>query len=74
MSERMPPDDDPIIRGLRAAGIRPLPPRDDVSRQLQMRRRRRIALLLIVLFALMLFIPAVAGRLSDWLWYREIGF
>ena len=74
MSERMPPDDDPIIRGLRAAGIRPLPPRDDISRQLQMRRRRRVALLLIVLFALLLVIPAVAARLSDWLWYREIGF
>ncbi|HWE42579.1 MAG TPA: UPF0182 family protein [Gemmatimonadaceae bacterium] len=74
MSERMPPDDDPIIRGLRAAGIRPLPPRDDVSRQLDMRRRRRIGLLLIVLFALLLFVPAVAARLSDWLWYREIGF
>src|SRR6476661_4848759 len=74
MNERMPPDDDPIIRGLRDAGIRPLPPRDDISRQLHMRRRRRIAIALITLFALMLFVPAVAARLSDWLWYDEIGF
>ena len=70
----MPPDDDPIIRGLRDAGIRPLPPRDDISRQLQLRRGRRVVLGLVALFALLLIVPAIAARLADWLWYREIGF
>ena len=71
MSEHMPPEDDPIIRGLREAGIRPLRP---------IRTRRdspvpRSAILLIaVVLVLLAFLPFLAGRLADWLWYREIGF
>ena len=29
---------------------------------------------LLAAFVLLLLMPAVAARLSDWLWYREIGF
>lgn len=74
MHERMPPDDDPIIRSIRAAGIRPLPPRSIGGEVHPPHRRRRIALALVVLFALLFFVPALANRLSDWLWYREVGF
>src|SRR5512142_117652 len=74
MPERMPPDDDPIIRGIRAAGIRPLPPRPIAGEVHPPHRRRRIALALIVVVALLFFVPTLASRLSDWLWYREVGF
>ncbi|NUQ21832.1 MAG: UPF0182 family protein [Gemmatimonadaceae bacterium] len=73
MSEPMPPDDDPIIRGIRNAGIRPLPPRA-IAGEVRPRRGRWIWALLLVVVALFLIVPAVAGRLADWLWYREIGF
>ena len=69
----MPPDDDPIIRSLRAAGIRPLPPRG-MTGEIGSRRGRRVVLALLVLFALLMIVPAIAARLADWLWYREIGF
>jgi uncharacterized membrane protein (UPF0182 family) len=67
----MPPDDDPIIRGLRDAGIRPLPP---LIGEVRSRRGRRVVLVVVLVIALFLIIPAIAGRLADWLWYREIGF
>ena len=74
MPERMPPDDDPIIRSLRDAGIRPLP----LGRSARIgppRRPPKIVLaLLALLIAALLLVPAIATRLSDWLWYREIGF
>jgi uncharacterized membrane protein (UPF0182 family) len=73
MTEHMPPDDDPIIRSLRDAGIRPLPPRH--TRPPVDPRRRAIAIA-VAAVAILLFIllPAIIRRLSDWLWYREIGF
>ena len=38
-------------------------------------KRARWALLgLGVAFVLLLFVPAVARRVTDWMWYREIGF
>ncbi|NUO62614.1 MAG: UPF0182 family protein [Gemmatimonadaceae bacterium] len=74
MSERMPPDDDPIIRSLRDAGIRPLPPLGARPVEIHPRRARWILYALIVFLALFLVLPVVATRLSDWLWYREIGF
>src|SRR5688572_7853799 len=71
MSERIPPEDDPIIRSLRDAGIRPLPPRGTGHGP----TIPRAALLLIAVgIALVLFLPFAAGRIADWLWYREIGF
>jgi uncharacterized membrane protein (UPF0182 family) len=69
----MPPDDDPIIRSLRDAGIRPFPPRR-VQPPVD-RRRRAIALALVGAFIVfVILLPALVRRLSDWLWYREIGF
>ncbi len=71
MSERIPPEDDPIIRSLRDAGIRPLPPRGAGAGPTV----PRSAFILIGLGLLLLFlIPFAAARLTDWLWYREIGF
>ena len=74
MSERMPPDDDPIIRSLRAAGIRPLPPHSGRPIGMHPRRGRRIVFALLAVFVLLLVVPTIATRLADWLWYREIGF
>src|SRR5688500_13151631 len=71
MPERMPPDDDPIIRSLRDAGIRPLhPPGSEPN----VRIPRSVVLSIAAVLALLLFLPFAAGRLADWLWYREIGF
>src|SRR4051794_17025202 len=71
MPERMPPDDDPIIRGLREAGVRPLrPPRPRLELPV---RRSTLVLIAIVLLALAL-VPFLSGRLADWLWYKETGF
>jgi len=71
MRERMPPDDDPIIRSLRDAGIRPMPPAGTSPR---FPAPRAVVLLIGSVLALLVFLPFLAGRLADWLWYREIGF
>jgi uncharacterized membrane protein (UPF0182 family) len=68
--EPTPADDDPIIRGLREAGIRPPPPRGGGRGPT---RARRVLLAGTALLALVL-VPALATRLSDWLWFQEIGF
>ena len=67
----MPPDDDPIIRSLRDAGIRPMPPAGTSPR---FPAPRAVILLIGSVLALLVFLPFLAGRLADWLWYREIGF
>ena len=71
MRERMPPDDDPIIRSLRDAGIRPMPPAGTSPR---FPAPRAVILLIASVLGLLVFLPFLAGRLADWLWYREIGF
>ena len=71
MSEHMPPDDDPIIRGLREAGIRPLRP-IRAGRDSQV--PRSAILLIAIVLVVLAFLPFLASRLADWLWYREIGF
>jgi len=71
MRERMPPDDDPIIRSLRDAGIRPMPQAGTSPR---FPAPRAVVLLIGSVLALLVFLPFLAGRLADWLWYREIGF
>jgi hypothetical protein len=55
-------DDDPFIRGLRDAGVRPPGP------------PRRLIVAVVVLFATIMLISALVTRLTDWLWFREIGF
>jgi uncharacterized protein len=78
MSERPPSDDDPIIRSIRDAGIRPIPLRPrgpGGSGRTQMPRNVMFAVAGIVLFVVLLvLIPAISRRLADWLWFREIGF
>ena len=70
MPHQMPPDDDPIIRGLRESGLRPF------SAQPAGPRSGLPFVFLGIVGALFLFIlfPTIASRLADWLWYREIGF
>ena len=70
MTHQMPPESDPIIRGLRDSGLRPLPPRGG-----GLDRRPRLLIGAVVALVVLLFlIPAITGRLADWLWYHEIGF
>jgi uncharacterized membrane protein (UPF0182 family) len=73
MGHQMPPDDDPIIRSLRESGIRPLRPRP-AGRGGPGRRPPLVVGGLILLLVLLFLVPAVAARLADWLWYREVGF
>jgi uncharacterized membrane protein (UPF0182 family) len=56
------PDDDPFIRSLRDAGVRPPGP------------PRRLIVTIILVFATILLISSLVTRLTDWLWFREIGF
>src|SRR5689334_5161091 len=66
------PDDDPFIRHLRDAGIRP-PPR--LRRSGTGRPPPRFAIALaIVLFVLVIVLPSITARLADWLWFTEIGY
>ena len=68
------PDDDPFIRGLRDAGIRP-PPRLRRSGTGRPPLPPRFAIgAAIVLFVLAIVLPSITGRLADWLWFTEIGF
>src|SRR5436190_822929 len=68
------PDDDPFIRSLRDAGIRP-PPRLRRSKTGRPPRPPRFAIgAAIVLFVLVIVLPGLTGRLADWLWFTEIGY
>jgi hypothetical protein len=70
----MPPDDDPIIRSIREAGVRPLRPGRVGRSSIGGRHPRLVITGVVLLFVLFLLIPTIAMRLTDWLWYREIGF
>src|SRR3954469_11665650 len=74
MGHQMPPDDDPIIRSIREAGVRPLRPARVGRSSIGGRHPRLVIAGVILLFVFFLLIPTIAMRLSDWLWYREIGF
>ena len=74
MGHQMPPDDDPIIRSIRDAGIRPLRPVRGGGSSIGGRHPRLVITGVVLLFVLFLLIPTIAMRLTDWLWYREIGF
>ena len=68
------PDDDPFIRHLRDAGIRP-PPGPRRTRAGGPPRSPRLTLAIgILFFLLVVVLPSLTGRLADWLWFREIGF
>ena len=68
------PDDDPFIRHLRDAGIR-LPPRSRRSGTGGLTLPPRLVIgAAIALFLLVIVLPSITGRLTDWLWFTEIGF
>jgi uncharacterized membrane protein (UPF0182 family) len=68
------PDDDPFIRHLREAGIRP-PPGPRRTRSGGPPRSPRLTLAVgILLFVLVVVLPSITSRIVDWLWFREIGF
>jgi hypothetical protein len=70
--DQTPADDDPFVRSLREAGIRPPGQRGALAR---VSRQVRLLVLAIVLFVfLFILLPALATNLTDWLWFREIGF
>jgi uncharacterized membrane protein (UPF0182 family) len=68
-----PQDDDPFVRSLREAGIRPLRLKP-VKGGRTPRRTRLVILGIGLLIVALLLTPALAARLADWLWFREIGF
>jgi uncharacterized membrane protein (UPF0182 family) len=45
-----------------------------MARSTSVAPQRRFALVLVALFFLVLAIPALAERITDWWWFREIGF
>ena len=73
MRELPSEDDDPFIRSLREAGIRPPPPRK-VDGTPRTRPRRILPIALTLLAVGFLLLPTLATRLTDWLWFQEIGF
>jgi uncharacterized protein len=68
------PDDDPFIRSLRDAGVRP-PSGPRRSRTAGPPRPPRLAIIAgIVLLLLFIVLPSITARLTDWLWFTEIGY
>jgi uncharacterized membrane protein (UPF0182 family) len=68
------PEDDPFIRSLRDAGIRP-PPRLRRSGTGRPPLPPRFAIgAVIVLLLLVIVLPSITARLADWLWFTEIGY
>jgi uncharacterized membrane protein (UPF0182 family) len=68
VSESEKPGDTPLIRALPGAGRR----RGTQPPDLRKRVRLIVALALVLLIIAVL--PVGAGRLADWLWYRDLGF
>lgn len=69
-----PNDRDSIDELLRGIVQRSATAEVDGPRERLPRRVRWALVGLGVAFVLLLFVPAVARRVTDWLWYREIGF
>ena len=64
--------EDEFERSLREAGIRPLHPRrppGGLTWQI-----RAVAAALVIVVVVFMLIPAAASHVTDWLWFREIGF
>src|ERR1051325_1338666 len=74
MPERMPPDDDPIIRALREQGVRPLSLGRGRGGGARPTVRRGLLLAIVIAVILLTLIPAISNRFSDWLWYDDVGF
>ena len=68
------PDDDPFIRSLRDAGIRPpRKPRDSTTGH-PPRPPRLLLIGFVVVFAILVLLPTLTTPLADWLWFSEIGY
>jgi uncharacterized membrane protein (UPF0182 family) len=72
MPERQPPPDDPVFRELKFPGDRG--PRRVGGPPGDTRRTRVMALGVIAAILLGILMPAVMLRVTDWMWYKEIGF
>src|SRR5512140_677283 len=70
MPDIHPADDDPFIRSLREAGIRP--PGGRFGRPPRPPRVLIVAAIILVL--LFVFLPGFTTPIADWLWFKEIGF
>src|SRR5215207_8394768 len=68
------PDDDPFIRSLREAGIRPPPPPRGTGTGRPPLPPRFVLMAGVALFLLFVFLPGLTTPLADWLWFNEIGF
>jgi uncharacterized protein len=71
------PEDDPFVRHLREAGIRP--PREPRGPRRTgtghpPRPPRFLVIGIAILFAIVLLLPSFTTPLADWLWFTEIGF
>ena len=70
-----PPDDrESIDKLLRQIGPRGPGPEGSVAHERLPKRIRWILVALLAGVVLLLVVPAIARRLTDWLWYAEIGF
>src|SRR5215218_2334579 len=68
------PDDDPFIRSLKEAGIRP-PRGPRPSGTGRPPRSPRLGIFIAgFLFAVLVVLPGLTTPLADWLWFTEIGF
>ena len=68
MSESEDPKETPLIRALPGAGRRRAGQPPDA------RQRARLLIAIAIVMLAVVFIPFVAHRLADWLWYRDLGF
>ena len=68
------PDDDPFIRSLREAGIRPPRPPRGTRTGRPPGPPRLVLFVFVALFLLFVFLPGLTTPISDWLWFNEIGF
>src|SRR5215218_181577 len=68
------PDDDPFIRSLKEAGIRPPRGPRGAGTGRPPRSPRLGIIVAAILFGLFVLLPGLTTPLADWLWFTEIGF
>lgn len=68
------PDDDPFVRHLRDAGIRPPRGPRRTGTGHPPRPPRLLIIAVAIVFGFVFFLPALTTPLADWLWFSEIGF
>src|SRR5215207_1971040 len=68
------PDDDPFIRSLQEAGIRPPRGPRGAGTGRPPRSPRLGIVVAAILFGVLVVLPGLTTPLADWLWFTEIGF